>query len=493
LKTLLQEINAQKGCIMITVKCTCGKTYQVKDSYANKKAKCTCGKVLTVPEFSAEELNKPTEKISFSCCNCGKTFKVSAKFKGKKVRCKSCHTVQTVPMKSEQPDNKEDEKLPEASKQDSVIKADDKEKHVSGHDEDSKEKIETEKTTSSEKPKRLLIICLAMVLLGAIAYDLFVFNADKTDKTVPTPTKQATSTETTSEKQPESITETNIQEDAGNNATDGESVSEETQREEEKVEPQIEPVSPEPEKDEKQSNAPKKTEQPMDKQPEIHQQPEKNKQTDNESTIDNTQVKMQSDREKNENTQNMIASVDPKALKEDTKQYLRSTPMTYTKKQVIDMIQKYNFYEAQFNPNGGYPNRFVDNRNGTITDNETQLMWQKSGTREMVSWKKAPEYIDRLNNRKFSGYSNWRLPTLEELLTLTEPRHSRQGLYISSFFSQKQGIVGSSDSCNYDGKNLPWYISFLRGISNCISYNLIDEFHVRAVRSMDRPDKQLLN
>jgi len=484
---------------MITVKCTCGKTYQVKDSYANKKAKCTCGKVLSVPEFSVEELKKTTEKISFSCCHCGKTFNVSTKYKGKKVRCKSCHTVQTVPMKSEQPDNKEDEKVPKATEQDRAILDDDTEKHVSGPDEDSPppdtddsdEKIETEQTTSSEKPKRLLIICLAMVLLGAIAYDLFVYNADKTDKTVPT--KEATSNEIKSEKQPESITESNIQEDAENNATDGESVSEEIQREEENVEPPIEPVPPEPEMDKPQSNPPKKTEQPMNKQHEIQQQLEKDKQTDNESAIDNTQVKMQSDIEKNEDTQNLIASVDPKTLKEDTKQYLRSTPMTYTKKQVIDMIQKFNFYEAQFNPNGGYPNRFVDNRNGTITDNETQLMWQKSGTREMVSWKKAPEYIDRLNNRKFSGYSNWRLPTLEELLTLTEPRHSRQGLYISSFFSQKQGIVASSDSCSYDGKNLPWYISFLRGISNCISYNLIDEFHVRAVRSMDRPDKQLLN
>ena len=480
---------------MITVKCTCGKTYQVKDSYANKKAKCTCGKVLSVPEISAEELDKQTEKISFSCCNCGKTFRVSAKFKGKKVRCKSCHTVQTVPMASES-EQKDDEKSADANRQDSPIHDEDSEsegKHEKESPpaaEDSDEKIETEKT-SSEKPKRLLIICLAMVLLGAIAYGLFVYYADTTSEVEPT--KQSASVEAVSEKLPETVTEPNVQEESESQAIDSESItdkaSEKTQIDVDDAQSLNESVTPAPEHkiEEIKPEPQKKTEQVIDKQSEISSKPE------DESTHENSQTQKQTDVEENKKTENMIASVDPMTLKDDTKKYLRSTPMTYTKNQVIVMIQKFNFYEAQFNPNGGYPNRFVDNRNGTITDNETQLMWQKSGTREMVSWKKAPEYIDRLNNRKFSGYSNWRLPTLEELLTLTEPRHSRQGLYISSFFSQKQGIVGSSDSCNYDGKNLPWYISFLRGISNCISYNLIDEFHVRAVRSMDRPDKQLIN
>ena len=185
-----------------------------------------------------------------------------------------------------------------------------------------------------------------------------------------------------------------------------------------------------------------------------------------------------------------VASVDKKVPPPEEKALFRSHSMTYTRKQVLQMIQKYNFYDAEHNPNGGFPNRFVDNRNGTITDNETKLMWQKSGSREMMSWSKIPGFIDRLNNRKFAGYSDWRLPTLEELLSLTEPRHSRQGLYISSFFSQKQGIVGTSDSCTFDGKKIPWYTSFLRGISNCVSYDLIDEFHVRAVRSMIKTGTQ---
>jgi len=475
---------------MITVKCSCGKTYQVKDSYANKKAKCTCGRVLSVPEFSAEELDRPTEKISFSCCNCGKNFNVSSKFQGKKVRCKSCHTVQTVPMKSEQPDKNEDKDFEDDS--DTQTEDFSSEKQASDFEDDdsdtqdvSSDEQVSEITKSSEKPKRLLIICLVMVLLGAIAYGLIMFYSQNKEEQLPV--QQSMPSETVPEKPPEAAPESMAQEDIEKaDETIADKDSEETQAETQAEQKEAPKVTSEPQEDALQ----KKTEKIIDKQPEIPQKIET--ETIPEKEIP-SETKTKADTQNDKDAQKMIASVDPKTLKEDTKKYLRTTPMTYTKKQVIDMIQKYNFYEAHFNPNGGFPNRFVDNRNGTITDNETLLMWQKSGTREMVSWKKAPEYIDRLNNRKFAGYADWRLPTLEELLTLTEPRHSRQGLYISSFFSQKQGIVGSSDTCTYDGKNLPWYISFLRGISNCISYNLIDEFHVRAVRSMDRPDKQIHN
>jgi len=482
---------------MITVKCSCGKTYQVKDSYANKKAKCTCGKVISVPQISAEELDKPTEKINFSCCKCGKTFNVSKKYKGKKVRCKSCHTTQTVPMKSQlmdkdDNDDQHDEDAPRETDSSSENKTTDQEDADDQVANDTQTTTEDDETPSSEKPKRLLIICIIMMLMGAIAYGLFLhFSEQQEESSSIMETSPAEKTD--SKKQINATTEENAQEIAESETTDDPALKDITPDETqlEKKNPLTEPLATDPGVDELEPKAEEKPAKTMEKKTEKSQKIE-TETIPNPNLTPSTKTQDSPPLE-SDNQNKMIASVDPELLSEDTKDYLRATPMTYTKKQVIDMIQKYNFYEAQFNPNGGFPNRFVDNRNGTITDNETLLMWQKSGTREMVSWKKAPEYIDRLNNRKFSGYSDWRLPTLEELHTLSEPRHSRQGLYISSFFSQKQGIVASSDSCTYDGKNLPWYISFLRGISNCISYNLIDEFHVRAVRSMDRPDKKIHN
>jgi DNA-directed RNA polymerase subunit RPC12/RpoP len=452
---------------MITVACSCGKTFHVKDSFAGKKAKCSCGKVLTIPDAPSEQ-KQSHKTISFSC-DCGKSFTVSEKIKGKKVRCKSCQNILTVPSHSEQPKD---------TKQKTII--------IDEEEEDQKENVSTEtesseiepESSSSEKPKRLLMVCIIMILIGAIAYGAYMYFSSKcaditpetkeqiTPEAIPSAEEKQSKEETiesipqeTSDSVSESLTplETTVQKQE----TTKEDIKKEPEKQSEKKIEQIAPKPKELESIEKiTKSVPPPPQQPETKPPKpLPVETESKKQTTTAASVDQK----------------------PEIPKED-ESLLRSHPMTYTRKQVIDMIKQFNFYDSQYNPNGGFPNRFVDNRNGTITDNETKLMWQKSGSREMMAWGKTPDYIDRLNNRKYAGYSDWRLPTLEELLTLTEARHSRQGLYISSFFSQKQGIVGSSDTCTYDGKKIPWYTSFLRGISNCVSYDLIDEFHVRAVR-----------
>ncbi|MCB9501891.1 MAG: DUF1566 domain-containing protein [Deferribacteres bacterium] len=39
----------------------------------------------------------------------------------------------------------------------------------------------------------------------------------------------------------------------------------------------------------------------------------------------------------------------------------------------------------------------------------------------LFEFEKAVVYIDSLNKANFAGYSDWRLPTLEEAMTLMEP------------------------------------------------------------------------
>ncbi|MFQ5450018.1 MAG: DUF1566 domain-containing protein [Nitrospinaceae bacterium] len=70
--------------------------------------------------------------------------------------------------------------------------------------------------------------------------------------------------------------------------------------------------------------------------------------------------------------------------------------------------------------------RFQDFGDGTVLDKRTGLMWmkkdywQKEG--KWVNWYTANEYAQRMNNKKFAGYSDWRLPTPEEAQSLYEPR-----------------------------------------------------------------------
>lgn len=70
--------------------------------------------------------------------------------------------------------------------------------------------------------------------------------------------------------------------------------------------------------------------------------------------------------------------------------------------------------------------RFKDFGDGTILDAKTNLMWMKEDTWQRegkwVNWYTAQEYAQRMNNKNFAGYSDWRLPTPEEAQTLYERR-----------------------------------------------------------------------
>jgi len=62
--------------------------------------------------------------------------------------------------------------------------------------------------------------------------------------------------------------------------------------------------------------------------------------------------------------------------------------------------------------------RKVDNDDDTITDYATGLMWQRLGSDTRLYFEQAVAYVQELNYRVFAGYSDWRLPTIEELKSL---------------------------------------------------------------------------
>jgi hypothetical protein len=84
--------------------------------------------------------------------------------------------------------------------------------------------------------------------------------------------------------------------------------------------------------------------------------------------------------------------------------------------------EKYTFFEIDRNALGSFKNDFVNNGDGTITDRATGLMWQKNGSSRAKSWDRGKIYLIQLNKDRFAGYSDWRLPTIEELASLVERR-----------------------------------------------------------------------
>ena len=59
-----------------------------------------------------------------------------------------------------------------------------------------------------------------------------------------------------------------------------------------------------------------------------------------------------------------------------------------------------------------------------ILDAKTQLMWMKKDywllRGKHLNWYQAQEFLQKANNKKFFGYSDWRIPSPEEAETLYE-------------------------------------------------------------------------
>ena len=62
-------------------------------------------------------------------------------------------------------------------------------------------------------------------------------------------------------------------------------------------------------------------------------------------------------------------------------------------------------------------NEFVDNADGTITDNATGLMWTQMDSEEGIDWENALAYAE---NSEYAGYSDWRLPNVKELQSIVD-------------------------------------------------------------------------
>ncbi len=155
---------------------------------------------------------------------------------------------------------------------------------------------------------------------------------------------------------------------------------------------------------------------------------------------------------------------------------LRSTPGTLSENQVRDMLKKYDFYDSDYNPSGkGLANRFKPvtlKGEKVVLDEATGLMWQQGGSPDWLTRKKADEYVRECNRQKMAGFSDWRLPTLEEAMSLMEPKKDERGLYIDPRFDGDQRWIWTADAVS--GGSLRWVVSFVSG--NCSDYyvNLYD-------------------
>ena len=157
---------------------------------------------------------------------------------------------------------------------------------------------------------------------------------------------------------------------------------------------------------------------------------------------------------------------------------LRSTPELITELDIKAMLKSYDFFEIDKNNSGNFKNDFVETLNNTITDLRTGLMWQKSGTEDLVVFNEVNEYISAFNKMNLSGFNNWRLPTIEELASLLEPKKN-SALFLSHFFCSKQSICWSAD--NAESKY--WCIDFKNGVVGLLAKKYCQ--YIKVVRTIE--------
>ncbi|MFA9390976.1 MAG: DUF1566 domain-containing protein [Prolixibacteraceae bacterium] len=79
-------------------------------------------------------------------------------------------------------------------------------------------------------------------------------------------------------------------------------------------------------------------------------------------------------------------------------------------------VKKYYVQYVRGNTDYG-KNNFIDNKNGTLTDNATGLMWMQNDNGSGILWENALKYAE---DYTFAGYSDWRLPDVKELQGLLD-------------------------------------------------------------------------
>lgn len=166
--------------------------------------------------------------------------------------------------------------------------------------------------------------------------------------------------------------------------------------------------------------------------------------------------------------------------------HLRDTARTLAPKNVKAILDKYNFYATCWNyngdfcnPEGDFQNDFLKHHDDTVTDRATGLMWQQGGSSRPMTWLEAKAYVETVNRDAFAGYSDWRLPNVEELASLMERSWQNSDLFIDPAFSKAQRSIWSEDTRD---TATAWKANFHMGI--IIHFPKSTENFFRLVRSV---------
>jgi hypothetical protein len=141
------------------------------------------------------------------------------------------------------------------------------------------------------------------------------------------------------------------------------------------------------------------------------------------------------------------------------------------------MEKRYDFFDKTDNPAARGIRHQYKVRTLVVIDQTTGLMWHQSGSDRTLPYEEAKAWLAELNKQGYAGYSDWRLPTLEEAASLVEPFAKNGALYIDKVFSNRQLRIWTGDLFS---DSAAWAARFDFGDLNYYRHNVGN--HIRPVR-----------
>ena len=127
---------------------------------------------------------------------------------------------------------------------------------------------------------------------------------------------------------------------------------------------------------------------------------------------------------------------------------------------IAPLIKKWNFFDRELNPSGRFDNALVSTADDeVVVDLRTNLMWQSGGI-DIGSIRHVQRQIVETNKNQFGGHADWRLPTMEEAMSLLEPLKNDKGVYLNPCFSKEQPFIFVDNQRKPGGY---WFVDFKQG------------------------------
>ncbi len=167
-----------------------------------------------------------------------------------------------------------------------------------------------------------------------------------------------------------------------------------------------------------------------------------------------------------------------------TQTTLRSESLELSKEELLKEIKQSKLHCPGEKIKGKIKNQFepvILRDEKIVNDHSTGLMWQQVEDAERFSWKEAEAHIKKMNEAKWAGYSDWRMPTAVELASLLQKKKRGQ-YYIHKAFKKELLSTWTSDRIP-DAFAGAWFVDFMDG--KPVDGNRAAGLgHVRLVRSM---------